>query len=151
MAPIDVSRPLSPPEIKRVQEIVGTFLWYARCVDGTMLGAINRIGSRQAAATQDVLDAAHNFLDYAATWPDAVIRYKASDMILRVDGDASYLTEQHTSSRGAGHFILGTADTLFRNHTIENMSAIIPTVVASASEAEYATCFMVGQIAYGIR
>ena len=147
----DTSPLLTPAEVKHVQEVVGTFLWYARCIDGTMLGAINRIGSRQANATTEVRDAVHDFLNYAATWPNAKIRYKASDMILRVDGDASYLTEQHGRSRGAGHFILGTTDPAFSNHPIENMSAIIPTVVSSASEAEYATCFMVGQLAYGMR
>ena len=30
-------------------------------------------------------------LDYAATYPNAVIRYKSSNMVLRVDLDASYI------------------------------------------------------------
>jgi hypothetical protein len=35
--PIDTSTPLDPASITRLQEIIGTFLYYARAVDSTML------------------------------------------------------------------------------------------------------------------
>jgi hypothetical protein len=34
----------------------------------------------------------NQFLDYMWTHPDAIIRYRASDMILNVHSDASYLS-----------------------------------------------------------
>ena len=149
--PSDKSQRLSPPEVKRLQVIVGIFLWYARTVDGTMLGAINRIGSRQAKPTQQVMDAADHFLQYAATYPDATLCYKKSDMIVRVDADGSYHSEEGARSRAAVFAYLGTSDPTFHNHPIELMSSIIPTVVASTSECEYASSFMGGQLCYPIR
>ena len=48
----------------------------------------------------------HQFLDYMATYPNAVVRFHASDMILRANTDASYLTEPETCSRTSGYFFL---------------------------------------------
>jgi hypothetical protein len=36
--------------------------------------------------------ATNQLLDYIATHPDAIIRYHASDMILHIHSDASYLS-----------------------------------------------------------
>jgi hypothetical protein len=45
----------------------------------------------------------HQFLDYAATYPNAIITYKASDMILAIHSDTSYLSEPKARSRAGGH------------------------------------------------
>ncbi len=37
-------------------------------------------------------------LDYLATYPDATIRFKASDMILNIHSDASYLSKSDARS-----------------------------------------------------
>ena len=39
---------IAPPESNTVQQVVGTFLYYARAVDPTMLVALNRITVEQA-------------------------------------------------------------------------------------------------------
>ena len=52
-------------------------------------------------------------LNYAATHPDATINYHASDMILHVASDASYLCEERARRRAGGHFFL--ADQLVEN------------------------------------
>ena len=44
------------------------------------------------------------FLDYMATHPDAKIRYHASDMVLNVHSNASYLTAANARSRAGGHY-----------------------------------------------
>ena len=49
----------------------------------------------------------HQFLDYIATYPNSVVIFHASDMILRADTDASYLTEPEALSQSAGYFFLG--------------------------------------------
>ena len=41
-----------------------------------------------------------------ATYPKAVIRFYASDMILHADINAQYMTEQEASSRAEGFFFL---------------------------------------------
>jgi hypothetical protein len=154
IAPEDTSPILSADGLKRIQQIVGVFLYYARAVDPTMLTAITRLGSIQAHATQDVNAAAERFLQYAATWPQASIIYRASDMILTVHSDASYLCESKARSRAGGlHFLStrGADPTIDINGAIECTSCIIPAVVSSAFEAEYAALFINGQTAEGIR
>ena len=45
-------------------------------------------------------------MDYAATYPNATIRYQASDMILHVDTDAAYLVLPNARNGVAGHYFL---------------------------------------------
>jgi hypothetical protein len=82
-------------------------------------------------------------LDYLATHPDATIRYHASDMVLHIHSDASYLSVSNTFSRLGGLFFLGKKsheqDTL--NGSILNIAAVIKNVVASADESEVGACF----------
>ena len=155
LATEDTSAPLSLEETTFIQQVVGVFLYYARAVDPTLLTAINKIGSVQARPTQQVMQAIHRFLQYAATWPEATIVYHASDMRLHVQSDASYLSETNARSRAGGLHYLGneapTGDQVLVNGAIECVSTIIPTVVASAPEAEYAALYINGTTAEGIR
>ena len=98
MAPVDLTVRLDKDGILYVQSCVGSFLYYARAVDPTMLVALKKIGSQQSKATQNTLDKCKMLMDYAATHPLSIIRYKASDMILHVDSDAAYLVQQNAQS-----------------------------------------------------
>ena len=99
----DHSPPLDKAGIKRVQEVCGTFLYYARAVDNTMLKALGSIASQQASGTEKTMKAVTQLLNYAATHPESTIRYTASDMILHVDSDASYLSEPKAKSCIGGY------------------------------------------------
>jgi hypothetical protein len=44
---IDTSPPLSKEDKKYVQKVVGTFLYYARCITSTMLTALGSIAIQQ--------------------------------------------------------------------------------------------------------
>ena len=151
---VDLSAQLSPTEAKFIQKVVGVFGFYTAAVDPTMLTAVRKAGSAQAEPTQAVMSAANRLLQYAATWPDATIVYRPSDMRLYVHSDASYLSETEARSRAGGLFYLGnnsmTCD-LVVNGAIDCLSCIIPTVVASAMEAEYAAMYLNGQHAEGMR
>jgi len=148
----DTSAPLSPAEITRLQQIIGTVLYYARGVDGTILCPVSRTASRQVNATRNVLDSAHRILAYCATYPNATIVYHPSDMILKVCSDASYNSETKGRSRAANFKFLGRAnDRTFINGPIECISTVIPTVVSAASEAEYAGAFIAGQGSMSLR
>jgi len=138
----DKSPPLTPDQIKRVQKIVGTLLYYGRAVDSTLLTALSAIAARQSKGTHAVAEACHQLLDYVATHPDAGIRYHACDMILAVHTDASYLSEPGGKSRAAGHFYLTNQnDEDFNNGAILTLSSIIKHVMSSASEAELAALY----------
>ena len=71
--------------IKFIQTVVGIFLYYVRALDPTMLRALNEISCVQARSTKDTMAKAKWFLDYAATYPNAIIRCHASKMFLHID------------------------------------------------------------------
>jgi hypothetical protein len=152
MAKEDVSPALSSADKTLVQQIVGVILWYARGVDGTMLKAVNSVGSAQANPTEAVKAAAIQLLHYGHTYPNASITYRASDMILSIDADASYLGETGARSRAASIFKFVTRDNPdYQNGLIECISTIIPTIVTGAAEAEYAGLFIAGQTGLAYR
>ena len=88
----DTTAPLSPDQIKRVQVIVGTFIWYGRACDPILTASLSAIASRQTKGIESILAASHQLIDYLATHPNAANCYGASDMILAFDTDASYLS-----------------------------------------------------------
>ena len=89
---------LAEQEIKKLQRVIGAFLWYGRITDMTMLHALNSLASSQSKGTEETKEAMEHFLNYCATHPDATIRYQASDMILKIHSDASYLSESQARS-----------------------------------------------------
>ena len=100
--PSDESPLLDEAGKKRVQQIVGTFLYYARAVDPTIVMALSDLSSQQSAPTENTMKRVNQFLDYMWTHPDAIIRYRASDMILNIHSDASYLSTPKARSRAGG-------------------------------------------------
>eukprot|EP00957_Ditylum_brightwellii_P173101 13178465-Ditylum_brightwellii.AAC.1 len=70
-APIDLSPPLNKAKIKRIQEILGTLLYYVRVVDSTLLMGLIALASQQATATEETAKAVVMILNYCATYPDA--------------------------------------------------------------------------------
>ena len=138
----DLTAPATPTQIKWLQEVVGVFLYHARALDLMTLCAINKIASAQSSATQHTVDLATHFLQHMATWPDTTLTYWASDMILTVDVDASYLSEFEGRSRAGGLAYFGSATGNHLNGPVHHTSVILPTVVTSAAEAEYAGAFV---------
>ena len=80
--PEDTSPELSKEEKKFIQEVTGTFLYYARSVDSTMLTALSALASEEAKPTTETMKKCKQFLDYAASQDEAIVTYKASDMKL---------------------------------------------------------------------
>ena len=58
-----------------------------------MLTALSSITSTQAEPTKETMENIKLFLDYAASHQDAILTYQASDMVLIVHSNASYLSE----------------------------------------------------------
>ena len=101
---------------------------------------------QQAKATERTLERAHHMLDYLATHPDAVVRYHASDMVLNIHSDASYLSEPRGRSRLAGYFFLGSVpkddEDIKVNGNIYVACGVLRIVVCSAAEAELGALFL---------
>ncbi len=91
-------------EIKCIQDIISTLLYYVQAVDPTFLATLSAIAARQSNGTRAGADACHQVLDYIATYPNAGIRYKACNMVLSVHTDVSYLSKSGGKSRAASCF-----------------------------------------------
>eukprot|EP00980_Cylindrotheca_fusiformis_P027368 scaffold20194_cov75-Cylindrotheca_fusiformis.AAC.1 len=134
-------------DTKMVQTVLGTLLYYAKAVDITMVTAIGSIAMDQAAATELTVKDITQLLNYAATNPDATIRFYASDMVLYVESDASYLSETKARSRVAGFHYLSdkmpnptdpNAKPPPMNGAINVTCKVMKAVLSSAAEAELA-------------
>ncbi len=146
---MDTTAPLSKECIKRMQDIVGTLLYYRCMVDLTILPAISAIAPRQAQGMEDVAKTCHQLLDYVATHSTAGIHYLASNMILGVHTNASYLSE-HSACR-AHFYLTNKGGKEFNNGTILNLASIIKHVMSLASEAESAALYYGCKIAVPIQ
>jgi hypothetical protein len=139
----DETPPLTAHQCLTIQKVTGSVLYYARAVDPTVLMPLNDIATEQTKATEKTQAAKNQMLDYLATHPDATVRYHASDMILHIHSDASYLSVSNARSRLGGLFFLGNKspeqETL--NGSILNIAAVIKNVVSSAAESEVGACF----------
>ena len=120
----DNSAKLSPQTIKHLQQIVG-------------------IATEQTQGTHTNKEKAEHFLTYAASHPNATIKFYKSDMILKIHSDASYLSERQGRSRTGGHFYLGNREDTPDPHNgpILNTTGILTNVMSAASEAEAVALF----------
>lgn len=149
----DTTQALPKKEITKIQEVLGTLLYYARAIDSTMLTAIGSLSSEQAKGTENTMKKITHLLNYCATHPEAKIRFNRSDMILHVESDASYLSETKARSRAAGYYYFSTAprrpgkppsesdEAPPMNGAVNVISSILKEIVASAAEAELAALF----------
>jgi hypothetical protein len=155
----DDSPPLVAKSVWLVQKVAGTFLYYAMAADCTMLAALGSITSTQANATEKTFAKVLWLLNYAASNPYAEIMYTASDMVLHIHSNGSYLSEPKAGSCAGGHFFLSNlslspneqpTNTPTPNGPIYSLSRIIRNVMGSADEAEIASSYMNGQEAIPI-
>jgi hypothetical protein len=99
------------------------------------------------------LNKCYQLLDYCATYPNAIIRYNASDMVLHVDSDAAYFVLPGAHSRIAGYYFLSSElppDKLGNVNPAPNGPILVEChtlthVVASAAEAETGGLFYNGK------
>ena len=120
-----------------------------------MLVSLSSLASAQSTGTQATNAATNKLLDYAATNPNAVLRYHKSDMKLAIDSDASYLSERNAKSRAGGyHYLTSRVPANTKpplNGAIHVVSNIMKNVLASAMEAETGSLFYNAQEATVLR
>jgi hypothetical protein len=127
----DTSELLSKENKTYVQEVIGMFLYYARCVDSSMLPALKTLATQQATPTKNIMKKIKQFLDYALTNPNAVITYHASNMVLARDINALYLSKSNARSRARDHFFMSSNVELPPNNVA--VSTILQTTKAVMS------------------
>jgi hypothetical protein len=136
---------LSAKDVNKLQQITGTLLYYDRAVDPTLVMPINVLASEQSRATADTSDKVIKRLNYFNTHPGTKIRYHASDMIIYIHSDASYLSERDAKSRAGRFFYMGNiSDTSKKltNGEILIISTVLKHVMSLAAEAEIEAVFI---------
>jgi hypothetical protein len=93
--PVDILPKLSPNEIKEIQRIIGSILYYAQAVNITVLMALSSIAIEQSKGTTNTMQKAKQLIDYLAMHPDATICFQASNRIMNVHSNAFYLSESN--------------------------------------------------------
>ena len=152
---LDTSPLLNPKETTYVQSIIGSLLYHARALDGSLLPALNSISAQQNKPTQKVKEKCTRLLDYVATYPHPILRFYASDMILTVESDAAYLVLPKARSRAAGFFYLHNYPTSQPHPTLNGAILVECTtlrhVVSSAAEAEVGALYHNVRVALPIK
>ena len=100
----------------------------------------NELSSAQSQGTEATKLALLKLLDYCATHDDAKIRYCASEMILHVHSDASYLSAYRARSKVGQQFFLSNkiseGQQILHNGYILVISAILKNVMESVAEVQ---------------
>jgi hypothetical protein len=132
-------------QIMRTQQVLGTLLYWARAVNPTIIPVISALASEQATATETTVGKITQLLNYCATNPNAKILYAASDMLLNIHSNASYLSEPKAWIRVGGHFFLSSATNStnhIHNGPILTISTVYKNVLSIIMEAEVAGTFV---------
>jgi hypothetical protein len=98
----DETPPLTAKQCLNIQKLTGSVLYYARAVDPTILMPLNDITTEKNQSTEKTQAATNQLLEYLVTHLDATIRYHASDVILHIHSDTSYLSVSNARSRLGG-------------------------------------------------
>jgi hypothetical protein len=136
---------LSDKDVNKLQQLTGTLLYYARAVDPTSILPINALASEKSRATAVTAEKVIKLINYCNTHPESKIRYHASDMILHIHSDASYLSEKEAKSISGGFCYTGSStntDKKLTNGAILIISKVLKHVMSSGAEAEIGEVFI---------
>jgi hypothetical protein len=142
---LEDSPSLSQKDVNCIQQLGGKFLHYARAVEPTFIMRVNVLASEQTRTTSDTTEKIIKMLNYCTTHPEATLCCHASDMILNIHCDASYLSEREAKSRAGGFFYMGSkTDKTNRlaNGEILIISTVLKHITSSAAGAEIGAEFL---------
>jgi hypothetical protein len=106
---------------------------------------VNVLASEQTRATADTEKKIIKLLNYCTTHPEATLRDHASDMILNIHSDASYLSERESKSQAGGVFYMGSntdKSNRLTDGAILIISTVLKHVMSLAAEAEIGAVFL---------
>ncbi len=105
-----------------------------------VLMALSSIAVEQTKAMEQTVSHCRQLLDYLSGHSDAKIRFHASDIILNINLDASYLSKTNTPSHRCGHYFMGWMPTdgslICLNRAFHFSTPILKFVIASATKAK---------------
>jgi hypothetical protein len=109
--------------------------------------ALSSIAIKQSKGVTSMMGKAKQLLDYIATYPDATICFRMSNMIMNVNSNALYVLGYNNHSWACDHFFMGwsltNGDPIKLSGAFFTLCVILGFVlVASATEAEFGALFL---------
>ncbi len=87
---------------------------------------LSSLASQQTNPTEKTMELCKQFLDYMVMQEDAIVTYRASNMVLAIHSNASYISELKSCSCMGGHmFMVGKDNIPFNNGGVLNILQII--------------------------
>ncbi len=131
---------------------MGYLLYYGRSVGPRVLTATCALASEQASPTLSTMTRLDRLHSFVSAHPNGRKIYRASEMILCVHSDASYLYRPRAGSVACSTHYMGNHATTFLaddpiNHPVSTHSTRIPVVCSFVAEAEYGGLFAAARIA----
>ena len=127
-------------------------LYHARALNSPLLAALNKLSTEQASATENIIIALTQLLGYYATYLNPTLRFVASDMMLRIHLDASYLSISKARSRATAFFYLSSdGNTPPFNGAVHVLCVVLKNVMVSTTESETGAVFVNCQEAVSLR
>ena len=142
-ATVDESPLVSEPDKKRLQSVIGTLLYYSRAVDPSTCTALHELGSIQSRPSENDMKKMNRLLGYVSRNRNIAIRFHASNMILQLLSDASYLCRPKARSVYGTYCYFGEPEGI--NGPIACASKMINSVLSSVAEAELCGGFKIAQ------
>jgi hypothetical protein len=100
-----------------------------------MLAALGSIATQQENLTENMMKNVRQFLDYASTHPNAIVTYRASNIVLAGHSDASNISEFNGCSKAGGHFFMSINTAKSPNNSaILKIAQIIKAIMSLAAE-----------------
>jgi hypothetical protein len=131
----DNSPTLDKARKKFIQEVCRVFLYLAQAVNGGLLPVLSSLASQQANPTEKTVELCKQFFDYMVMQEDAILTYHASNTVLAIHSNSSYLSAPKSCSRMGGHmFMAGKDNILINNGAILNVLQIIQAIMSSTAE-----------------
>jgi hypothetical protein len=117
----------------------GEHFHYALAHDMMVLKDLNSIAVEQTKATEQTTAQCTQLLDYLSHNADAKICFHASNMVLNIHSDASYLLEPKAQSHACGHFFMGWMPTDWEPIHL-NVQFVVASTVEAKLSALYHNC-----------
>ena len=98
--------PLNKEGEQYIRQVVNSLFYYARAGDLKIFFALSTISTKQANPTYKTMARTQQLLDYMSHHPNAKIQFHASDMVLNIHSNVSYLSTDKGRSFTEGYFSL---------------------------------------------
>jgi hypothetical protein len=99
---------VSDKEIKYVQQVVGSLLYYSQAVDSTLLTALSSIAAKQTQAMSYTIRRFNQILYYVTMHPNACLTFSWSSIQLVCHSNILYLSVSNVQSWAWGHYFLSS-------------------------------------------